>query len=178
MTEATQYPWYAVVDGQELQQGDILERFPVMQPTHDPAQPSTRPLVDWDDRDVVLLTQSCDLVAGREKVREVLLGAVHLRSEVQGGQIATPKGMEEARRGNIPGVHLLAQCDIEGFERELRVVNFRDLSSLPVGFVREHARLAGPRLRLLPPYREHLAQAFARYFMRVGLPADIPPFRP
>ena len=29
------------------------------------------------------------------------------------------------------------------------------------------------RLRLLPPYREHLSQAFARYFMRVGLPVDI-----
>jgi hypothetical protein len=30
----------------------------------------------------------------------------------------------------------------------------------------------GPRLRLRSPYREHLAQAFARYFMRVGLPHD------
>lgn len=29
------------------------------------------------------------------------------------------------------------------------------------------------RIRLLPPYREHLSQAFARYFMRVGLPQDI-----
>jgi hypothetical protein len=26
------------------------------------------------------------------------------------------------------------------------------------------------------PYREHLAQSFARYFMRVGLPVNIPPF--
>ncbi len=33
-----------------------------------------------------------------------------------------------------------------------------------------------PRPRLLPPYREHLAQAFARFFMRVGLPVDIPAF--
>lgn len=29
------------------------------------------------------------------------------------------------------------------------------------------------RLRLLPPYREHLSQAFARFFMRVGLPVPI-----
>ncbi len=27
--------------------------------------------------------------------------------------------------------------------------------------------------RLLPPYREHLSQPFAGYFMRVGLPQDI-----
>jgi hypothetical protein len=31
-------------------------------------------------------------------------------------------------------------------------------------------------VRLLPPYREHLAQAFARFFIRVGLPVDVPPF--
>ena len=31
-------------------------------------------------------------------------------------------------------------------------------------------------LTLLSPYKEHLAQAFARFFMRVGLPADIPKF--
>jgi hypothetical protein len=28
----------------------------------------------------------------------------------------------------------------------------------------------------MPPYREHLAQAFARYFMRVGLPREAHPF--
>jgi len=33
------------------------------------------------------------------------------------------------------------------------------------------------RLRLLPPDREHLAQAFARFFMRAGLPIDIPEFK-
>ncbi len=30
-----------------------------------------------------------------------------------------------------------------------------------------------PRLRLLPPYREHLSQAFARFFMRVVLPVEV-----
>jgi hypothetical protein len=32
---------------------------------------------------------------------------------------------------------------------------------------------AAPRLRLLPPYREYLSQAFARFFMRVGLPQPV-----
>jgi len=35
------------------------------------------------------------------------------------------------------------------------------------------AQRGEPRLRLRPPYREHLSQAFARFFMRVGLPTDI-----
>ena len=48
--------------------------------------------------------------------------------------------------------------------------------SLPLTFVRSRAARTGERLRLLPPYREHLSQAFARYFIRVGLPQDIPAF--
>ena len=30
---------------------------------------------------------------------------------------------------------------------------------------------------IIPPIREHLSQAFARFFMRVGLPFNIPPFK-
>jgi hypothetical protein len=52
------------------------------------------------------------------------------------------------------------------------VVDFRRVFSLPFGFLRDAANLL--HLRLLPPYREHLSQSFARYFMRVGLPVDIP----
>ena len=59
---------------------------------------------------------------------------------------------------------------------EVRIVDFRRLYSLPVAFVRRQAETRVPRLRLLPPYREHLSQAFSRFFMRLGLPVDIPPF--
>ncbi|MCS6860043.1 MAG: hypothetical protein NZT92_06970 [Abditibacteriales bacterium] len=62
-------------------------------------------------------------------------------------------------------------------QREIRVVDFRRVYTLPKAFVRNFAAAQGKRLRPLPPYREHLAQAFARFFMRVGLPVDIPPFR-
>lgn len=33
------------------------------------------------------------------------------------------------------------------------------------------------RLSLMSPYKEHLSQAFARFFMRVGLPIDISEFK-
>lgn len=55
--------------------------------------------------------------------------------------------------------------------------DFRRGYSLPLAFLRKRALLDSRRLRLLPPYREHLSQAFARFFMRVGLPVDIPPFK-
>ena len=84
-------------------------------------------------------------------------------------------GMEDARKGRLPAFHVLAASAITGFEREVRVIDFRRVYSLPVSFVRSRAK-AAKRLRLLPPYREHLSQSFARFFMRVGLPIDIPPF--
>ena len=35
----------------------------------------------------------------------------------------------------------------------------------------------GPRGRLQSPFLEHLSQAFARFFMRIGLPSTVPEFR-
>ena len=77
----------------------------------------------------------------------------------------------------MPGLHLLPPHESGVIRSELRVVAFSQVHSLPLEFERAHAEQSGPRLRLLPPYREHVAQGFARFFMRVGLPIDIPPIR-
>ena len=55
------------------------------------------------------------------------------------------------------------------------VVDFHRVFVLSKSVVVAVARSAGPRLRLRSPYREYLAQAFARYFMRVGLPQPVTP---
>jgi hypothetical protein len=171
-----EYPWFGVVDGEEVQQGDILEGCPVFLPPKDLAvgikQEGT---FIWKDQDLIVMSQSCDLVKGRTKIDDVLLCSVWNRSELKTGHLAQDAGMEEARRGQLPTFHVLAACEIEGFEREVRVVDFRRVYSLPVPFIRDRAAIA-KRLRLLPPYREHLSQSFARFFMRVGLPVDIPAF--
>ena len=173
-----EYPWYGTVDGDDIEQGDILENCPVFLPPDDLdlASPETATF-PWEDRDVIVMSQSCDMVKSREKVTEVLLCALWNQSELIEGHLATPKGMEDARRGNLPGFHVLAECSLSGFEREVRVVDFRRIYSLPISFIRRRLLSSGPRIRLLPPYKEHLSQAFARFFMRVGLPVDIPPFR-
>jgi hypothetical protein len=171
------YPWYRIVKGTDLAQGDLLERCPVFLPPEDLAEPWGEAAFTWEERDVVVMTQTCDLVPGREKVTDVLLCAAWNRNDLTSGHLATPRGLEDARRGNLPGYHLLAGCDLPGMVRELRVVDFRRVFALPLAFTRQVAARRGERLRLLPPYREHLSQAFARYFMRVGLPQDIPPFR-
>jgi hypothetical protein len=83
---------------------------------------------------------------------------------------------EEVRKGRRPFFHVLDACRIAGHEQDFALVDFHALFTLGVPLVREFAQTLGDRLRLLPPYREYLSQALARLFMRVGLPADIPPF--
>ena len=57
---------------------------------------------------------------------------------------------------------------------EHRVVDFHYVYTVPRNFLESLLEQRGQtRLRLLPPYREHLSQAFARFFMRVGLPVPI-----
>src|SRR5947209_5508563 len=81
----------------------------------------------WKERDLLVLSQSCDLVKGREKIRQVLLCTLWKRSEfATGHHLATAKGMEEARRGNLPRFHVLAECTLSGFEREVPVVDFSE----------------------------------------------------
>ncbi len=87
------------------------------------------------------------------------------------------QGKEALRRGYLPGYHLLNRCEIEGFETDYLVVDFRTVYSVPFDFIVNLAKSRKKRIRLLPPYREHLSQAFARFFMRVGLPVDIPKFK-
>ena len=172
------YPWYAVTSGPDIQQGDILEQCPVFDPEStnlDDLQ--ERSFFRWEERSVIVLTQSCDLVPGREKTRHVLLCALWKLSDFPAGHhLTTPKGLEETRRGNVPGFHMVGSCQEAELSEDVRLVDFRRTWSLPVDYVRQRTQQK-LHLRLLPPYREHLSQGFARYFMRVGLPSDIPAFR-
>lgn len=168
------YPWYAAMAGDDLEQGDILESCPVFLPPSDLASHvRSEAIFRWETRDLILMSQSCDLVRGREKITDVLFCAVWKRSEIN---LALDQ-LEQVRKGGVPTLHILAECSLNSLQREVSVVDFRCVHSLPVQFVRERCVSTGRRLRLLPPYREHLSQAFARFFMRVGLPVDIPPFR-
>lgn len=109
---------------------------------------------------------SCDLA--NDKVEEVLLAQVVAWSDaVRIGSAENPAlKSQEFRRflvaGNVPSLSLLRKRDAIPV-LPWSVVDFRRLFTLPKPFVRRVAEAAGPRLRLLSPYREHLAQAFARY---------------
>ena len=49
-------------------------------------------------------------------------------------------------------------------------------SGLPFSYLTRHAAALGNRHRLQSPFLEHFSQAFARFFMRVGLPSSIPAY--
>jgi len=176
------YPWYSVVEGDELEQGDFLFDCSVLEPDVEllrPGQPGNEGSIQAKVNiyDVIILSQSCDLVHGK---LDLVLVCPHWPLSVfeqTNDFFRSSNGKEQIRRGNVPGYHMLAACELEGFGCEIRVVNFRQVFALPFGILRKLAVRQSPRLRLLPPYREHLAQAFARFFMRVGLPVDIPPFK-
>lgn len=171
------YPWYRLVNGDELEQGDILENCPVFLPPSNLALNSLEANFTWEQRNVIIMSQSCDMVKSRPKITEVLLCALWDHSELTEGHLSTDRGMEDARRGQLPAYHVLNECKLANTEREFRVVDFRYIYTLPLDFCTEFAVKTQNRIRLLPPYREHLSQAFARFFMRVGLPTDVPRFR-
>lgn len=177
---ALDYPWYGVVDTDFLEQGDFFFSCPVLDPKVS-VTAETGSTLDVQavirEYDVLILSQSCDL---QQSKLETVLVCPHwpLETFAKGNtHFQTPRGKEDIRRGNAPGYHMLAACDLPGFPNSIRVVSFRQIFSLPFQYVTELARQRTTRLRLLPPYREHLAQAFARFIMRVGLPVDITSFK-
>jgi hypothetical protein len=174
------YPWYSIVSGSDLEQGDILFGSPIFEIPAGAAQGGRYP-VRIREQNVIILTQSCDLAVradGTSHVDDVILCPLYSRDELREDRIySKSQGWEDARKGRHNGYHVLNRCDLTGHEFDFMLVDLRRVYSLSVDFVREFAASQGERVRLLPPYREHLSQSFARFFMRVGLPVDIPPFR-
>jgi hypothetical protein len=171
--------WYSFAKD-DLQQGDILEEFPVFSLSPESYNAGYSPTFDRHKENLIILSQSCDLAADHEKLQELLACPLWMRADLpRTHHLATDKGMEDARRGNLPGFHLLARCSLPGFDRDFRIVDFSQIYSIPIGYVRQHLSATfTARLRLVSPFRELLAQAFARFIMRVAVPdeAVIPSF--
>ena len=168
------YPWYQLIEGKEIFQGDIVNSCPLI------ISPSTIKdviKVDVLEYDVIVMSQSCDLV--QKNLELVLICPIWPLNEFENKNPSykNPKMEESLRRGYSPGYHMLNKCRIDGFETDYLIVDFRSIYSVSFDFLADLAERKGKRVHLLPPYREHLSQAFARFFMRVGLPVDIPPFK-
>lgn len=127
--------------------------------------------------DLIVVTQSCDLV--QTKITLVALCRIESLSDfLETNPAYEQKGrLEEVRKGRVEGLHLFASPTNPGNNREALIVDFRQIFSLPFEYLTTRAEELGDRWRLDSPFLEHFSQAFARFFMRVGLPSAIPPFK-
>ncbi len=127
--------------------------------------------------DCIIVTQSCDLE--NDKALLVALCPIYPISAFEEVNVNfKQKGAwERVRKGGVEGLHLLASYENPNDNRSCFVADFREIYSLPIGYLKYHAEHLGLRRRLQSPYLEHFSQAFARFFMRVGLPSSILPFR-
>lgn len=193
LTEMTPNPWYEAAEaGMPITQGDLIFDCPLIAWKPGPVvlQGSAEGEVLQSaivavNADVIVMTQACDLEHG--KVENVLvcphLSLADYRSHWEAAMLArgnTPTAKawrnqcEDIRDGYVWNQTLLNAGELAPLRIEQRVVDFHEVFTVPRSFLEslleQRARL---RLRLLPPYREHLSQAFARFFMRVGLPVPV-----
>jgi len=169
----TLFEWYNAGQWEDLQQGDILLDCPVTVPSETLTDALLRTLsgervtapYKLELSDLIVVTQTCDLL--KKDITQVLLCSHFPAGEYPGDQLIS------IRKEHRPSLHMIEACEIDGHERGQRVIDFRTVHTLPKDFVLAFLKKKRSWLRLMPPYREHLAQAFARYFMRVGLPRNL-----
>ena len=123
------------------------------------------------------MTQSCDLE--NNKAAYVALCPIYRLDEFEltNRSFAKKGAWESVRKGRFEALHLVASPEKPNENRESLVVDFGQIVSLPIEYVSDHAESLEHRWRLNPPFLEHFSQAFARFFMRVGLPSAIAPFK-
>lgn len=133
--------------------------------------------------DVIILTQSCDLV--NEKVQHIHICPLYTLTEVfhQLEKTTPPaqKGLyEEFRKGQRIEKYMTDVFDIKKFGpknyQDYLLVAFNQAVIASNSYITEFAKRRKWRPILKPPYREAMAQAYGRYFMRVGNPVDIRKF--
>ncbi len=171
--------WWTRVSTAGHEQGDLLFNFPVPTVTHLTTE-GDRPEVTYrvDRIDAIVVTQTCDLE--NVKIRTVLLARVvswrgFAAAQFAAGNSAVKSSAYIANliRGDIPPLALLHQRS-EVPALPWSVCDFRELYTVDRAHLDHFTTQPGSRqrLRLRSPYKEHFAQAFARFFMRVGLPHD------
>ncbi len=171
--------WYETISGKALAQGDLLLGCPVPRVQDYRYPPPAELDVFLDTHHLVVLSQSCDLE--NDKVDEILLanvldyGLLQNREGETNPLVRGSKWRKAAVNGDLPPYSVLPETAGPP-SLDWSLVDFHHLFTLPKGYVEQFAEASGDRLRLVPPYREHLAQAFARYVMRVGLPASLNEF--
>lgn len=180
----TPWEWYEITESREITQGDLIADVPVISFIEDIPLPIKNGEIEspiyYGEANIMILSQACDLQ--NRDVDPVILCS-YWPAEGYGNRIGdeaynSKSRWEAIRRGFVYSHFLLKEYDgehKEDFKHPLSIINFKKIFVLPHKYIEKVVSRNPRRLRLLPPYREHLSQSFARFFMRVGLPQDIVP---
>lgn len=160
-----------------LSQGELIYDCPVFYPEPNALKRKIGVKIRRKRVSGIIVTQSCDLK--QSKVDTVLLcpfSTLERFHEKTG--LAWKKVKEEAaniNKGKKPRYFLLDRySNADGTEQEdYKIVDFQNVFTVPVEVALEVVNRRANRLRLLSPYKEKLAYAYANYFSRIGLPEDI-----
>ena len=159
-----------------LEQGDFILNCPIVEPVHDIKDGTITTF--YTEYDVIVMSQSCDL--RNNKLSLVLVCPFWPMKMVEHHNpwLRSAKNKEKLRKGQQPNYHMLNKpiTNVVLDTDDTLIVDFRNVFSVPIRYLIDYISTTSQRVRLLPPYKEHLAQSFARFFMRVGLPVDIEPF--
>lgn len=171
------YKWYIeIINSNIIEQGDLIIDCPIIIPPPK-IEEGDEPEIEIREVNSIILSQTCDLINNKIEIVLVcpyynLKEFIDNTPENQKSKKAIDKNIDNLKKGHLPGYHLLNK-NLELNINDYLVVDFRNVYGVEINNLRSIAERNNHRIRLLPPYREHLSQSFARYFMRVGLPQDI-----
>ena len=167
------YPWYEIIGkSDEILQGDLISECPILIPDGEIEEGKIPgKILEYN---VVVMSQSCDLENNNIEIILVCPIWSYKTLEKQLSHFKSSKGKNNLIQGNYPGYHLINKIE-NGINMPHQVVDFRSVFGVHINVLKKICVEKENRLRLLPPYREHLSQAFARFFMRVGLPNPVDP---
>ena len=173
--------WYEKIEyseGMAIEQGDILFDCPYYDVLSDGINEEIQAKVV--EYNVVIVTQSCDIA--NNKVDKIFVApwiyiseAISKRSESSKGPMSKKEKksfFKHLADGVMPSHHILDK-DIEKGLEDYPVIDFSNAFTISQKTLKSTIAKRCYVIRLISPYKEHLSQAFARFFMRVGLPSSL-----
>lgn len=170
--------WYAKVGQTDpLAQGDLLMSVPILRPDGNLVTMDENVKTIIEPVNVVVLSQSCDLTRGG-KIDQVLVAPVYQLKDFLAAKPNwnTEEKLESFRKNQVARFYLMNVNRSPLFLTGYLLVDFGAVRSVKYKTIIKFKDRAGSRVTLISPYKEQLSQQFARFFMRVGLPNDIPEF--
>jgi hypothetical protein len=150
-----------------IDQGELIDGCPLLFFKEFPLDPSMAPEVGFAFRQVIVLTQTCDLA--NEKTVHANVAEVFDAQQLVDQLILKPADVKgPLRAGRVWGLYFLPASDEFGLPE--MIVDFRRLHTVRLDLLKSLCRAGKCRACVLTPYREHLAKHFADTFSRIGLP--------